>query len=190
MSEARLPDYPDPDLSPAAGWGPVPAAGVFRARRNFVSGDPEGDRIRIRFYQREADGHFVGKVWFGPQAEGPPLCAHGGSIAAVLDDAMGRACWVAGHMVLAGRIGIEFLKKVPLGRTLVVEAWVAEVDGRKVHARGRVLEGEGPGAAELARSDGTFIEITREYFEAERRRLEGLGYRFDGEAEDDGPGEG
>ncbi len=167
-------EFAAPTFPPREGWSPAPSEGVWEAARNFVSGDPEGDRIRIRFFVRDVDGAFVGWVWFGPRAEGPPLSAHGGSIAAVLDDAMGRACWVAGHMVLAGRISIDFRRRVPLGQVHEVEAWVDSVDGRKVKAKGRLL---GSDESVLAESEGTFIQVTREHFEAERKRLQELGYQ-------------
>ena len=62
---------------------------------SFVEGDPQGDRLRIRMFVRESDCRLLSKVWFGPQAEGPPGHAHGGSQAAILDHTMGVAAWVA-----------------------------------------------------------------------------------------------
>jgi hypothetical protein len=70
-----------PELAPEPGWVPCPDVGVYRTEHNFVSGDPDGQRIRIAYWQREKDQAYVGKVWFGINAEGPPLSAHGGSVA-------------------------------------------------------------------------------------------------------------
>lgn len=167
------PEFPPPVLEPEPDWRPAPELGIYRRERNFVSGEPEGQRLRVRFWVRDGDAAFVGKVWFGPQAEGPPLCAHGGSIAAVLDDAMGRGVWVAGHMVLAGRISVEFRSRVPLGAVHLVEAVVERAEGRKVHSRGRLLDASG---RELASSEGLFVRIDASHFEEERRRLEAMGH--------------
>jgi len=53
-------------------------------QRSFVSGDPDGNRLRAKYFIREKDSHIIGHVWFGPGSEGPPGFAHGGSISAVL----------------------------------------------------------------------------------------------------------
>ena len=44
----------------------------------------------------------------GPPIEGPPGHAHGGSMAAVLDEAMGAAAWMEGHLVVAVRLATSF----------------------------------------------------------------------------------
>lgn len=82
---------------------------------SFVSGDPFGNRIRVRYFKRERDGALVGKVWFGPGAEGPPGHAHGGSMAAVLDEALGAAAWMSGHPVVAAKLVTVFRRMLPLG---------------------------------------------------------------------------
>lgn len=105
---------------------------------SFIDGDPDGDRIRMRMFVRESDCRLIAKVWFGPMAEGPPLHAHGGSKAAVLDHVMGAAAWVAGHPVVAANISIDFIKKLPLGHLTTVEAWVEKAEGKKVTTAGRI----------------------------------------------------
>ena len=79
------------------GWTPIDPLGSVGTGRSFVSGEPDGDRLRVCYYRRDRDGALVGKIWFGPGAEGPPGHAHGGSMAAVLDEAMGAGAWLAGH---------------------------------------------------------------------------------------------
>lgn len=163
---------PTGDLQPESGWEPCSLAGVFRPEHNFVSGDPRGSRIRVGYWLRSEDQVFVGKVWFGPDAEGPPLCAHGGAVAAVLDDTMGRAAWVAGFPVLAGGLEFRFLKRVPLGETLFLEGRIGERDGRKVTTEGFLRT---PGGELLTRAEGLFLQVEATHFEAELRRLEEAG---------------
>jgi acyl-coenzyme A thioesterase PaaI-like protein len=132
----------EPRLEPLDGWSQVsPRLAVGPG--SFVSGDPDGPRIRLRYYRRDADQHLVGRVWFGPGAFGPPRHAHGGSTAAVLDEAMGLSAWMSGHAVVAARIGIEYRRLVPLGLTVTLDAWIERIDGKKVHARARLLDHEG-----------------------------------------------
>lgn len=164
-----------PDLSPEPHWKPVSEAGVYRPERSFIHSDPEGLRLRVRFYQDERP-HFVGKVWFGPYAEGPPACAHGGSIAAILDDAMGRCAWEFGHKVLAGRLTFDYRRKTPLFQVHQIDAWIESVDTRKLLTRATLMDARG---RTLTEGEGIFVRVSEEDFQEEKRRLEAMGYSFD-----------
>jgi acyl-coenzyme A thioesterase PaaI-like protein len=120
-----------PDLSAEPGWVPVPAPHELGFSRSFVSGDPQGQRLRVAYFLRSVDNTFVGKAWYGPEAEGPPGHAHGGSTAALLDEAMGSACWAKGHRVLAAHIEIDFRRPIPLGSVVTFETTVPEVDSAR-----------------------------------------------------------
>jgi hypothetical protein len=72
------------------GWEPFDAPALVGGSLRFVSGDRTGARFRMRYFRDDA-GHLVARVWFGPETEGPPDHAHGGSIAAVLDEVLGLA---------------------------------------------------------------------------------------------------
>ncbi len=136
-------------------WTPLEALNALGITPTFVSGQPDGDRLRVRYYRR-IDGRLVGRVWFGPGAEGPPGHAHGGSLAAILDEAMGASAWLAGHPVLAGEITIRFRAMVRLGSILKLEAGVVDVDGRKVTTFGMLVNDDGACQAE---AHGLFIQI-------------------------------
>lgn len=150
-----------PIVVPEPGWTPVKPFRLEGGRGSFVSGEPEGDRLRVRYFVRAGDGRLVGRAWFGPGAQGPPGHAHGGSIAAVLDEAMGAAAWLAGHLVVAVRLDTSFRKMLPLGTDALLEAWVEAVDGRKIRAHGRLLGADGEIFSE---ADGLFVEIDGERF--------------------------
>jgi len=147
---------PPAELTAEDGWQALDITAPMGMGRSFVSGEPDGDRLRVRYFKRRADGALVGKAWFGPGAEGPPGHAHGGSLAAVLDETMGGACFLAGHIVLAGRLTTEFKRMVPLGSVARLEAWVEAVDGRKVTARSRLVLPDGQDAAV---GQGLFVEL-------------------------------
>jgi acyl-coenzyme A thioesterase PaaI-like protein len=134
--------------------GLTPLTGLEQVSQTFVSGPQNADRIRIRYFSRDRDGALVGRVQFGPQAEGPPGAAHGGAMAAVLDEAMGFACWLSGRPVVAARIEVEFNRPLPLGLEARLEAWVEAVDGRKVTTRARLHGEDG-----LAYSQGSGVYV-------------------------------
>lgn len=172
---------PPAEFGPEAGWSLLQMPRSFGAGRSFVSGDLEGDRLRIWYYRRDDDGVLFAKVWFGYGAEGPPGHAHGGSMAAVLDEAMGFAAWVNGHPVVAATITIHFRKRLPLEKILYVECSVTEVEDRKVATRGKIYdpdtgvifsEGEGTFVKQPIESFGRLIEATQEKRRIERERAE------------------
>lgn len=133
--------------------GPLESVGTGRS---FVSGEPHGDRLRVRYFKRSRDGALVGKIWFGPGAEGPPGHAHGGSMAAVLDEAMGAGAWMAGFPVVAAKLSVDFRRMLPLDTEVLLETWVDRVDGRKVTTRGRLFARSGE---EYATGEGLFIAV-------------------------------
>ncbi|OFZ21625.1 MAG: hypothetical protein A2X94_00365 [Bdellovibrionales bacterium GWB1_55_8] len=153
---------PGPDFDEASpGWELTWPFPDTARPGSFVSGDPEGQRIRIKYYRRKEDGALVGKAWFGPDAEGPPGHAHGGSMSAVLDEAMGGSAWLAGYAVVAVRLIIDLRRMLPLGTAVFFEGSVEKVDGRKIHTRGKLTNAAGEVYAE---SQGLFIVLSQERF--------------------------
>lgn len=141
----------DAQLSAEPGWQKLPGFTNGSGLRTFVSGNPDSNLMRVQYYRREKDGALVGKAWFGPNAEGPPGHAHGGTIAALLDEAMGGVAWMAGHAVLAAQLTTKFRRMIALDSVVMFEALVDAVEGRKIKTKGRLFladqtvfgEGEG-----------------------------------------------
>jgi len=152
-----------PPVVAEPGWTPIEPLRLEGGRGSFVSGDPAGDRLRVRYFRRERDGRLVGRAWFGPGAQGPPGHAHGGSIAAVLDEAMGAAAWLAGHRVVAVQLDTSFQRMLPLGTDATLEAWVERTDGRKVWTLSRLLDERREAFAE---AEALFLELDPERFGA------------------------
>ena len=145
-----------PNLSAGPGWVIAPGFYSRRGRRSFVSGDPHGDRIRIRFYRRARGRALMAKVWFGPGAEGPPGHAHGGSLAAVLDSVMGRCAWMSGRKVLAAEMTVSYRRMVPLNVVVEARARLAGGEGRKVRVEGSI---QGPDGQVSCEGRGLYIEL-------------------------------
>lgn len=164
-------DESPPLLTPEPGWSPAPELGIYRPERSFLANDDR--RLRLAYWLRDADRAFVGKVWFGPCAEGPPLSAHGGSLAAVLDDAMGRSLWVAGYRVVAGTLEFKLRSRTPLLEVHHIETRLLREQGRKVFAEGRITGLDGSLRAE---GTGTFVKITAQAFATEMERLKAAGH--------------
>jgi uncharacterized protein (TIGR00369 family) len=125
----------------------------------FVCGQNNREGMRLKFILDEARQTFVCKFRLSKRYTGPPGHCHGGIIASILDDAMGKVNKLHHVVALTREMTVEYLKPVPLHKPLRVE-------GREIKKRGRTHVN----AAEilndknevLARSRGIFIAIDPE----------------------------
>lgn len=129
------------DLSGDSGWVEFDAPSLVGTSLRFVSGEPDGNRYRIRYY-RNQEQCLRARIWFGPETEGPPAHAHGGSMAAVLDEVLGLAAWAAGYPVVVGNLNVSFRNLLPLEQVVTVESVIISAEGRKVMVHGRICSGE------------------------------------------------
>jgi acyl-coenzyme A thioesterase PaaI-like protein len=144
-----------PELAGEPGWSDFDAPALVGESLRFVSGDPTGTRFRVRYYRNAADG-LVARIWFGPETEGPPGHAHGGSIAAVLDEVLGLAAWAAGYAIVVGKLNIHFQKLLPLRTVVQVDSTIVSAEGRKIKVHGRIF---GAGGEVYAEADCLCITI-------------------------------
>ncbi|HOH01786.1 MAG TPA: PaaI family thioesterase [Polyangiaceae bacterium] len=147
-----------PCLAPEPQWEEI-AELAASPPNSFVSGEEESHRLRVRYYRRSSDGALVGKAWFGPGSLGPPGHAHGGSMAAVLDETMGLAAWLAGHRVVAARLEVDFIAMLPLGTVAIMETSLHHVENRKIFLTATL---KGPDKTLFARAQGLFIRLSQE----------------------------
>ncbi|MGM0578692.1 MAG: PaaI family thioesterase [Myxococcota bacterium] len=159
----------EPDLGGEPGWRPLERWLLpVGMGRHFLSEEPEGDRVRVRYYEREADGAFMGRIWYGPGAEGPPGHAHGGSIAAVLDEVMGLSCWLRDVPVVAARLEVDYRAPVPLEVVVTGEGVVEHLGDRKITTRGRIL---GPDGSLCAEGRGVYVKLSGEQLASLKDRI-------------------
>ena len=130
----------EPVLAGEADWIPFDAPALVGRSLRFVSGDPHGQRFRIAYF-RDSDQSLVARVWFGPETEGPPEHAHGGSMAAVLDEVLGLAAWAAGHAIVVANLNVNFRCLLPILQVVQVDTEVVSVAGRKVLVSGKIWDG-------------------------------------------------
>jgi acyl-coenzyme A thioesterase PaaI-like protein len=93
---------------------------------------PDCTRIKLRYFEHKKSGEVVSQAWFGPDCEGPPGYAHGGSIAAVLDEVMGAAAWVSGYPAITRQLSVTFRKPILLNTTVIVRTKVGTLRHRNI----------------------------------------------------------
>src|ERR1700726_748895 len=125
----------------------------------FACGQNNPDGMRLKFTLDEARQTFVCKFRLSKRYTGPPGHCHGGIIATILDDAMGKVNKLHPVIPLTKKRTIEYLKPVPLHKPLHVEGREVSVEGR-IHINAAEIRNEKNEV--LARSKGTFIAIDPE----------------------------
>jgi uncharacterized protein (TIGR00369 family) len=125
----------------------------------FVCGMNNPDGMRLKFLLDDERQTFVCKFRLSKRYTGPPGHCHGGIIASILDDAMGKVNKLHHVVALTKEMTVEYLKPVPLHRTLRVEGREVSVEGR-IHINAAEILNEKNEV--LARSRGTFVAIDPE----------------------------
>ncbi|MEV8320745.1 PaaI family thioesterase [Streptomyces sp. NPDC059900] len=108
--------------------------------------------------------------------QGAPGIAHGGIVAAVLDEATSLAVWhVLNRPNVTGRLEIQFLAPVPLGRPLRLRATCTAVHGRKAYATAELhTDGpDGPGGTVAATAAAVYIAVRQDHFDHPDRHTAG-----------------
>jgi uncharacterized protein (TIGR00369 family) len=125
----------------------------------FVCGPANPNGLQLKFAPSPGGKSYTCEFQLGSSFAGPPGHAHGGIIAAVLDEAMGKANKLKSKVALTRRMEVEYLRPVRLGQPLVVEGQVTRMRGRALYNRAEIRNARGE---ILARSRGTFLIIDAE----------------------------
>ncbi|HZS28261.1 MAG TPA: PaaI family thioesterase [Candidatus Angelobacter sp.] len=124
--------------------------------RCFACGQDNAQGMHLKFHLDEAGRRSYCKFRLPKKYQGPPGHAHGGVIATILDEAMGKVNKLRSVIALTKQMEIEYLKPVPLEAQLFVEGHEKSVRGRK-HIN--VAEIRNQKNEVLARGRGLFIAI-------------------------------
>jgi uncharacterized protein (TIGR00369 family) len=122
----------------------------------FACGKNNPDGMRLKFSYDEERDCFVCRFRLGKRYTGPPGHSHGGIIATILDEAMGKVNKLRHVIALTSEITVNYLKPVPLNKPLRVEAREVKVRGRQHINMAEIFNQKGE---VLARSRGTFVAI-------------------------------
>jgi len=106
---------------------------------------------------RRARGSFA----LGANYAGGGGFAHGGIIAVVLDEAMGKISKLTDEKAVTAEMNIEYRRPVPVDQPVVVEGWQEQENGRN---RFRVAEIRDPQGNLLARGRGRFVVVDQNHF--------------------------
>lgn len=112
--------------------------------------DPDPERRRI-----------VGRFRLGAEYQGGLGFIHGGIIATVLDEAMGKVSRFSDVRAVTAELTVEYLKPVRVDQEISVEAFESQREGRHLFHQGEIRDTEGE---LLARGRGRFVVVDRARF--------------------------
>jgi acyl-coenzyme A thioesterase PaaI-like protein len=117
---------------------------------------PAGLHMKVVGSKDRVEGSFL----VTEHHQGAPGLAHGGVLAAAVDEAMGFLIYLLAAPAVTGHLEVDYRKPVPVGSVLELETHVERIEGRKVFA---VLTGRVDGVVHIeARS--IYIKVDVQHF--------------------------
>jgi len=125
----------------------------------FACGPDNPDGMQLKFHLDEANQRFICKFRLPHKFWGPPKHAHGGIVATILDEAMGKVNKIRHVIAVTSEMNVRYLKMVPLGKWCTVESWEERVEGREHFNVAEIKNQQGE---VLARGTAKFIAVDPE----------------------------
>jgi uncharacterized protein (TIGR00369 family) len=122
----------------------------------FGCGGANARGMKLTFEQDDSTQRIRGAFKLGAEYQGGPGFIHGGIIATVLDEAMGKVSRFRGVRAVTAELNVEYLKPVSVDAPLLIEAYEVEKTGRNLHYVGEIRNQAGD---LLARGRGRFVVI-------------------------------
>ncbi|XP_008826413.1 acyl-coenzyme A thioesterase THEM5 [Nannospalax galili] len=137
-----------------------------------VASDKSDQRIFTRCIQDEGQGYeYV--IFFhpskkksvclfqpGPYLEGPPGFAHGGSLAAMMDETFSKTAYLAGEGLFTLSLNIRFKNLIPVGSLAVLNIQVEKIEDQKLYMS--CITHSRDEQTVYAKSSGVFLQLQLE----------------------------
>ena len=131
------------------------------ANRCFGCGGDNAAGMKLVFELDFDAKRIRGRFAIGENYAGGGGFAHGGIIAVVLDEAMGKLSKLTEEKAVTAEMNVEYCKPVPVGREIVVEGWQQQEKGRNRFRVGEIRDTQGN---LLARGTARFVVIDEKHF--------------------------
>jgi uncharacterized protein (TIGR00369 family) len=125
----------------------------------FACGKDNAQGMHLKFVHDPKRRGFTCRFRLSKRYTGPPGYCHGGIIATILDDAMGKLNKLREVTAVTAQMSIDYLKPVPLNQPLRVDSRELRVNGRRHFHIAEIVNAKGE---VLARSRGVFVAIDPE----------------------------
>src|SRR6266478_3859018 len=126
------------------------------ANHCFGCGGANDSGMKLTFELDLETGRATGKFILGPRYAGGAGFAHGGVIAILLDEAMGKISKLTEERAVTAELNIEYRKPVPVDAEITVAGWQEEEKGRNRFRIAVIHDAQG---SLLARGRGRFVVV-------------------------------
>src|ERR1700732_4092501 len=110
--------------------------------------------MKLTFTQDNVGRRIVGRFILGPRYQGGGGMAHGGIIALLLDEAMGKVCRFREARAVTAQLTVDFIKPIDVEKEILVEAFEETQNGRNLFQVGEIRNTAGE---VLARGKARFV---------------------------------
>lgn len=124
----------------------------------FGCGGDNAGGMKLTFEQDNVNRRIVGRFVLGERYQGGGGFAHGGIIALLLDEAMGKVCRFREVRAVTAELTVEYLKPVSVEKEIIVEGRETELKGKNLFLAGEIRDADGE---VLAKGRGRFVVISR-----------------------------
>ncbi len=124
----------------------------------FGCGGANDGGMKLTFTQDNDSRRIVGRFILGPRYQGGGGMGHGGIIATLLDEAMGKVCRFRDVRAVTAELSIQYLKPVRVDEEITVEAFETNFKGRNIFQTGEIRNAAGE---ILARGTGRFVILAQ-----------------------------
>lgn len=135
----------------------------------FGCGEANPHGMHLQFERDETQQRVRGRFRLGAEYAGSHGMLHGGIIAVVLDEALGKVSRFSDVRTVTAELSVQYLKPVLVGEEIFVEAYQAERNGRQFHHEGEIRNAAGE---LLARGRGRFVAIDPEKYRGKLKARE------------------
>ena len=122
----------------------------------FGCGGDNAGGMKLTFEQDNVNRRIVGRFVLGERYQGGAGFGHGGIIAVLLDEAMGKVCRFREVRAVTAELAVEYLKPVNVQQEIIVEGREKEQKGRNIFMVGEIRDTAG---TVLARGKARFVII-------------------------------
>jgi len=143
------------------------AQGVKPPNACFGCGEANPDGMHLPFTWNYETRRVHGVFQLGKRYQGGTGMIHGGIIAVILDEALGKVCRFDGVQAVTAELDVEYLRPIRVDQEIRVEAFQAGREDRNLHHEGEIRDSAGK---LLARGRARFVIIDADKY----RRTAGI----------------
>jgi uncharacterized protein (TIGR00369 family) len=122
----------------------------------FGCGGANSTGMKLEFDANTETGHVIGRFRIAKDFQGSMGMLHGGIIALLMDEAMGKVCRLSDVRAVTAELAVKYLRPIQVEQEIIVEAFQVKRDGRDMYHESTISAANGK---VLARGTGRFVVI-------------------------------